>query len=110
MASIKVPTSSYLHAKFEELRLGHSYIWKFTESNTPKNGHGRLALGLYIKALKTSEGLRVLLVEEDGNYAGGSCEGISTDTPSAAFFAYALVKRFSNTELDGTVEERNGIY
>lgn len=36
--------------------------------------------------------------------------GLFTDPHSAAFFAYALVKRFSNTELDGTVEERNGIY
>jgi len=110
MASIKVPTNSDLQYRFKELRLGESYKWRFTEANSAMNGHGRFALGLFIEATKTSEGLRVLLGEEDGNYAGGSWAGLFTDPHSAAFFAYALVKRFSNTELDGTMEERNGIY
>lgn len=106
----KVPTFDYLHTKFNALRLGHRYTWMFTEYNTAKNGHGRLALGLHIEAHKTSQGLSVHIGEEDGNYAGGSWEGSFQDTSSATFFAYALIKKFANKELDGKVEEKDGVY
>ena len=109
MASIKVPTYSDLQYRFSNLRLGESYGWRFTEANTARNGHGRLALGLLIKATKTSEGFRVILGEEDGNYSGDSWEGLFTEPHSAPFFAYALIKKFANKEVDGKVEEKDGV-
>jgi hypothetical protein len=107
---VKVPTYSDLQYKFSNLRLGESYGWRFTEANTTSNGYGRLALGLLIRATKTSEGFRVLLGEEDGNYAGDSWEGSFQDVSSATFFAYALIKKFAGKELDGKVEEKDGVY
>lgn len=100
---MKFPSFDYFLRKLDAKS---DFKWMFTEYDSAKNGHGRVALCLSVtvKYSVEKQEWHVRVCDISGNYAGECWEGTFDRSHSASFFISALYTSTHDLP-EGKVEE-----